>query len=110
MIHGDDVKRVIILDYTLEPDQTLIAPTVEVVHPNTPLPRMDVGQFLRDALESMSMALEDITVICCDRNCPEFVGMRRGVVQHDQELGTGTQFQWKSEWLDDYPKTVAGDG
>ena len=51
LIHGGPGKdqRFILRDYEIQPDGTLLAPTVEVIHPKNPLARTDIGQFLKDA-------------------------------------------------------------
>jgi hypothetical protein len=106
LIHPDDTKRLILRDYTLESDGTMIAPTIEVIHATDSLPRMDVGQFIRDALESASLAFETFVAVLSDRNSPGLPGMRTFLVEEQSDLRTGTRFRWQAEWLEGFPKNI----
>jgi hypothetical protein len=81
-----------------------LAPTIEVIHPKNPLPRIDIGQFLKDARESMSFTFETFVVGFCDRNAPQrHTGIVIGVNESDQDRRTGTKFFWNGRFLPGFP-------
>ncbi|MGC1302524.1 MAG: hypothetical protein WA840_09125 [Caulobacteraceae bacterium] len=104
MIHAEDDKRLVLMDYELQADGVLVAPTIEVLHPATPLPRMDVGQFLNDALESVSLVFETYVVGFCDRNARAVPGFRFMVAESEQDRRTGTRYYWHGERLPRFPR------
>ena len=106
LIHGGPGKdqRFILRDYEICPDGTLLAPTIEVIHPKSPLPRMDIGQFLKDARKSMSFTFEDFVVGLCDRNAPRrHIEIVFRVTEPDRDRRTGTRFSWNGSFLPGFP-------
>lgn len=106
LIHGGPGKdqQFILRDYEMQPDGNLIAPTIEVVHPKSPIPRVDVGQLLKDGSESISLAFETFVVAFCDRNVPQrHKGVMFNVVESDQDRGRGTRFFWNGRFLPGFP-------
>lgn len=108
MIHNDGEKRLITKDYDLEADGTMIAPTIEVIHPANPLPRVDVVRFLTDALEAISRVFEAISIIMCDTKADlRHLGLRTFVIEDERDIGRGTRIRWQSEWLEGFPKMLS---
>lgn len=94
MIHGDDTKSLHIHDYDLRADGAFIAPTLEVVHPQKPLSRRDIVQYI----DSMKDRLVDVFAIFlsifCDRNVRSISPMFETHVAElpDGELIAGSPF------------------
>lgn len=106
LIHGGPGKdqKFILRDYEIRSDGTLLAPTIEIIHPKNPLPRMDIGQFLKDASESMSFTFETFVVGFCDRNAPQHhIGIVFRVMESDRDRRTGTKFFWNGSFLPGFP-------
>jgi hypothetical protein len=105
LIHGPSKDQKFILrDYEIQPDGTLVAPTIEIIHPKNSLPRVDIGLFLKDARESMSFAFEDFLVGFCDRNAPQrHIGIVYRVTESDRDRKTGTKFFWNGSFLPGFP-------
>jgi hypothetical protein len=106
LIHGGPGKdqKFILLDYEIQPAGTLLAPTIEIIHPKNPLPRMDIGQFLKDASESMSFTFETFVAGFCDRNAPQHhIGIVFRVMESDRDRRTGTKFFWNGSFLPGFP-------
>ena len=68
MIHPDDTKSVRITDYELKPEGAFVAPTIEIVHPRSPISRRDVVQFLESQVENIAEVFEAVLGYMCDLN------------------------------------------
>ncbi|MBV8799483.1 MAG: hypothetical protein JOY77_07270 [Alphaproteobacteria bacterium] len=106
LIHGGPGKdqQFILRDYEMQSDGNLVAPTIEIVHPDSPLPRMDIGQFLKDARESVSLTFETFVAGFCDRNAPQrHKGFVFGVEKSNQDRRTGKRFFWNGMFIPGFP-------
>jgi hypothetical protein len=104
LIHPGKDQQFILRDYEIQPDGNLLAPTIEVLHPKNPLPRMDIGQFLKDAREATSFTFECFVVGFCDRNVRQLhTGIVCGVMESEQDRRTGTKYFWNGKFLPGFP-------
>lgn len=110
VIHAaDGDKRLTCSDYELRADGSLLAPTVEIEHPQTPVARIDAVHFLDQQLEDLSATFEMFVVMLCDRNARDMgVGLLSYVVAMPQgQLRDGSRFQWNSVWREGFPRVGA---
>ena len=110
LIHGPSKDQKFILrDYQIQSDGTLVAPTIEIIHPKNSLPRVDIGLFLKDARESMSFAFQDFLVGFCDRNAPQrHIGIVYRVTESDRDRKIGTKYFWNVSFLPGFPLSAPG--
>lgn len=100
MIHPDAEKGVQITDYDLQADGAFVAPTVEVRHPETPVPRCDVAQFLDVQIDVLAEIFETFLGAFCDRSPRRFEGVfvSRVVQVPDGGLRNASRLYWEA-WL-----------
>ncbi|ALG60762.1 MULTISPECIES: hypothetical protein [Citromicrobium] len=66
MIHPNENKCVIIRDYELQADGSLLAPTIEITHEASAVTRRDVVQFLETQVGDLAEVFEAILGYVCD--------------------------------------------
>lgn len=98
LIHSDDLKWVRVIDYELRPDGKVCAPTIEIAHPDSPMPRMDVRQYFSQQLENAARAFEYFLLIVVEQSNREgHKVFEHHVVQlPDNELQDGTRLAWRT--------------
>lgn len=107
VIHAaDGDKRLFCSDYELRPDGSLLAPTIEIQHPQTPVARLDAVHFLHQQLEDLSATFEMFVVMLCDRNARDMgVGLLSYVeAMPEGQLRDGSRFRWNSVWREGFPR------
>jgi hypothetical protein len=55
-------------DYLLQPDGTILPPSIEVIHPKTPMPAAPLAEFMSQVLERLVTILEQVIVIICSKH------------------------------------------
>ncbi|MBA4163266.1 MAG: hypothetical protein C0510_01330 [Erythrobacter sp.] len=68
MIHPNQDKSVSIVDYELQADGSLLAPTIEIAHYDSAVTRRDVIQFLDAQVADISEVFEALLGYLCDLN------------------------------------------
>jgi hypothetical protein len=98
MIHPDKTKWVTITDYELEAQGSIVAPTIEITHPQNPVPRHDVAQFLQSQVEFISCTYEVFLAWLCDLNVQVFHDMfdTRVTALPDGEMRNGSRIVWQT--------------
>lgn len=104
MIHPDNKKQIMITDYELEAQGSVVAPTIEITHPRNPVPRHDVAQFLQSQVEFISYTYETFLAWLCDLNVRAFHDMfeTRVVALPDGEMRNGSRIVWQTTIKESY--------
>ena len=66
--HPSAIQRVVTRDYLLQPDGTILPPSIEVIHPKTPMPAAPLAEFMSQVLESLVSILEQVIVFICSKH------------------------------------------
>jgi hypothetical protein len=108
MIHGDDMKRLEINDYDLGADGIFIAPTLEVIHPQSPLSRRDVIQYLDHMKDRLVDVFAMFLSVFCDRNVRSVAPMfdTHVIELPNGELRAGSPFVWETRMKEGFSLTA----
>jgi|APEBP8051072433_1049376.scaffolds.fasta_scaffold02501_1 hypothetical protein len=79
--HPKPEQRLVALDFSIDQNSVVIPPTIEVFHPNTPLPKSRVIDFFENAFESKVKVVELMVVFLCARNVGEVAGFPVHVIE-----------------------------
>jgi len=98
MIHPKEDKYVAIVDYELQADGSLLAPTIEIAHQNSTVTRRDVIQFLDAQVGDIAEVFEALLGYLCDLNVrtilPQF---ESGVIAlPNGETQRGSHMVWRT--------------
>lgn len=109
-VHPDQVKWVRYLDHELSANDKIIAPTIEVRHPDWPLDRTDLIQYLEIRLNQLVSAYQLVLATCCDRNVRNFGPFITYVAQRPPDSESDAHFHWVTQIREgeQFPP-VAGD-
>ncbi|MGV6996673.1 hypothetical protein ACUZ9P_12375 [Desulfovibrio sp. QI0430] len=69
-------QRLVVLDFKLDTNNVLVPPTIEVVHPKTPMEACPVGRFFIDTIEILVSVVEYMIVFLCARNVKQVGGLQ----------------------------------
>ncbi len=96
MIHPDESKRVIINDYELNARGSLVAPTIEIIHPRYAVGRQDVIQFLKERVDSISCVYESFLAWLCNFNARavQTIFDTRVAILPEGESRNGSRLVW----------------
>ena len=73
--HPRPEQRLSVTDFALDPNNALLPPMIEVIHPKTPLEKVPVGAFFSQALQNLVRIVELMIVFLCARNVKSFGGI-----------------------------------
>ncbi|MER9105745.1 hypothetical protein NKH95_17580 [Mesorhizobium sp. M0848] len=84
--HRNENQRIVAKDFQLRPDGKVYPPSIEVVHPKTPLEETDLAAFMSDWLEGLTVVTETLLLYLADKNHAPFgnLSMWVGLVPEDQ--------------------------
>lgn len=94
-VHPDNIKSLRLWDYELSPQDEIIAPTIEIRHPQWPVGRTDLAQYLEVRLDRLISAYETILSVFCDRNARQFGPIHSCVMPTQGEADA--RFRWVSQ-------------
>ncbi len=77
--HPKDSQRVIIKDFTITPDGMLTSPTVELVHPVSPQPEMNIDDFLPQVSGQVLDVFEALMVYVASKHIRPFGVLEKAV-------------------------------
>ncbi len=104
MIHPDHVKSLEIFDYDMNADAMLIAPSLQLNHPDTPLARRDVVQYLERSMDQLVDIFATFLSEFCHRAArsmaPIFVTQVSALP--DGQLRSGSPFVWVTRFSEGY--------
>ena len=83
--HPRPEKRLVTADFGVDARNVLLPPTVEIVHPRTPLPSVSVNAFFRQTLENLVRVVELMVVFLCARHVSTIGSFPVQVVEFPQE-------------------------
>ncbi len=93
-VHPDRVKWARYLDHELSANDKVIAPTIEIQHPDWSLDRTDLIQYFEMRLNELVWAYQLVLATCCDRNVRNFGPFITHVVQLPADNDEDSRFQW----------------
>lgn len=96
-VHPDKMKWVRCLDHELSPNDKVLAPTIEIMHPAWAVDRTDVCQYLEVRLGELIAAYELVLAICCDRNVRNFGPFVTFVAQRPPDSEADARFHWVTQ-------------
>jgi hypothetical protein len=104
MIHPDTTKSITLTDYELQANGSIVAPTIEILHPQSSLPRQDVAHFLQLQVDSISYVYETFLAWLCDLNARVFNDMFHTHVAALPEgvMHNGSKFVWQTQIKEGY--------
>jgi hypothetical protein len=96
VIHADEVKSVDVYDYDLQPDMTIVAPTLQIHHPDTPVQRQDIVRFLRSLTNEVAWVFEAFLGNLADLNARQLGPFgSRVVALPEGEHRSGSRLVWE---------------
>jgi hypothetical protein len=79
--HPKADKRLVIQDFAVEPNGAVVAPTIEVVHPDTPHAPVLISEFIRGTHERIVTIVESSIALMCSREVRSVAGFEVRVVE-----------------------------
>jgi hypothetical protein len=70
--HEKPTQRIVVTDFELQADGVIHTPMIEVVHPETPEPKVDLGAFLSHLEQSLVVVCEHMIVLLADKHAADF--------------------------------------
>ncbi len=70
--HPRHVQKVETRDFTINPDGTITSPTIEIIHPRTPLPKQPISGVMAEITENVSLIFEVMCAHICSKNLLPF--------------------------------------
>lgn len=113
IIHPKATHNVTLHDYAMRPDGAIWAPSLEIAHPEFPLDRQDLVQFLKNQTNSMGHAFETVLSCLCNINARSFSEIFDTSVAAlpAGESRFGSRLVWNSvvrpEFADRFPQRTA---
>jgi hypothetical protein len=96
LIHPDATKRVDVYGYELLADLSMVAPTIEIQHKDTPLARQDVVHFLRNMGREVAWIVEAFISALATLSARQFAPfMSRVVVLPEGQERAGSRIAWE---------------
>ena len=83
--HPRPEHRLVTADFSVDARSVLLPPTVEIVHPRTPLPSVAVNAFFKQTLENLVRVVELMVVFLCARHVSTIGSFPVQVVEFPQE-------------------------
>ena len=83
--HPRAERRLVTVDFSVDARNVLLPPTVEIIHPRTPLPRVSVNAFFTQTLENLVRVVELMMVFLCARHVSTVGSFPVQVVEFPQE-------------------------
>ena len=65
--HPEPKKRLAVTDFSIDPENVLLPPMLEIIHPTTPLNRRPVSAFFTQTLQTIVEIVELMPVFLCSR-------------------------------------------
>lgn len=98
MIHPKPAHKIVVHDYVLRADGVIMAPSIEIFHPEFALQRQDAASFLREQAENMAGVFEATLACLCNINAKSFADMFdcRVVALPEGETQHGSRVIWQS--------------
>ncbi|MCY4499705.1 MAG: hypothetical protein OXC14_20785 [Rhodospirillaceae bacterium] len=84
--HRRSEQRLVTADFSVDARNVLLPPTVEIIHPRTPLPKMSVNAFFTQTFKDLVRVVELMVVFLCARHVSTIEGVPVQVVEfpHDR--------------------------
>lgn len=79
--HPRPEQRLIALDFRVDPNNVLLPPMVEIIHPRTPLEKLPVSEFFVQTLQKIVHIVELMIVFLCARHVKPLGGLAIQVVE-----------------------------
>jgi len=83
--HPDQTKSVKVTDISLLPSGELNAPSIEVIHPETPQPQVPLLALMEHIADQLAAAFEVMLAHLCSANVQPFAGMPLGVIEYSED-------------------------
>ena len=83
--HPRPEQRLVTADFGVDARNVLLPPTVEIIHPRTPLPSVSVNALFRQTLENLVRVVELMVVFLCARHVSTIGSFPVQVVEFPQE-------------------------
>ncbi|WP_114943497.1 hypothetical protein [Microvirga calopogonii] len=83
--HEKETQRIVVTDFELRSDGQVHLPTIEVIHPSSPEPQIDLGAFLTQAEESIVTVYEHMIVLIASKHVVEAEGLDFRIVELPKE-------------------------
>jgi hypothetical protein len=84
MEHPDTIKSVKVTDILLLPSGELNPPCIEVIHPKTPQPAVQLLTMLQYITDQLASVFELMIVYLCRCNVQPFAGLQLGIIEYDE--------------------------
>ncbi|MFC1577655.1 hypothetical protein ACFL36_01460 [Thermodesulfobacteriota bacterium] len=72
--HPRPEQRIVISDFSVDPNNHLLLPMLEIIHPKTPLNKIPVAEFMNHISEEIVNIVELMLVFLCSRHVRPFAG------------------------------------
>lgn len=69
--HPKATERVIVRDFSLKPDLSISPPSIEIIHPNSPQPKMPILGYMANIQENITDFTELLLALLCSRHMKE---------------------------------------
>ncbi len=79
--HPRPEQRLVVADFSVDPQNVLLPPMVEIIHPKTPLNKVPVSAFFTQTLQNIVRVVELMVVFLCARHVRPVAGFPVQVVE-----------------------------
>jgi hypothetical protein len=83
--HPDKGKHLVVKDFTLSPEPSVLPPSAEVVHAQTPHPAMSVSQFMRESTDHLISIVEAMMAFLVSKHLQQFPGFDVQVIEFSED-------------------------
>lgn len=79
--HPRTEQKILTTDFSLSPQNKLVGPTIEIVHPKTPMDRSSAADFMRKTTDNIVEIVELMLAFLCGRHAQSFSGFQVHVLE-----------------------------
>ena len=83
--HPRSEQRLVTMDFSVDARNVLLLPTIEIIHPKTPLPKVSVSAFFTQTFENLVHVVELMLVFLCARHVSTIGNFPIQIVEFPQE-------------------------
>ena len=92
--HPKPEQRLVTVDFSVDARNVLLPPTVEIIDPSTPLPKVSVNAFFKQTFKNLVRVVELMVVFLCARHVSTIGGLPVQVVEFPQKRGSSPHVRY----------------
>jgi hypothetical protein len=83
--HPKKTERMVTTDYVLNSEMQIVPPSIQIIHPRTPQPAMQISVFMTQLIEQSAAVFELMLAQMCDRHVQSVAGIQFQVIELPEE-------------------------